>query len=178
MWIVLPEAAAGLAESPIINGQHEDAMHVKTTNGTPVKFPYTVDELRLDNPGTSFPDNVSSETLSEFGAFEVTIAPSPACDAMTQTCVYDDLPHLVSEQWVLGCNVINKSEADASSAVRSERNRLLAECDWIVLSSIEAGTQVPAHWLKYRQDLRDIPSQTGFPYNVVWPSVEDSSGPK
>jgi hypothetical protein len=46
------------------------------------------------------------------------------------------------------------------------RNRLLALSDW---------TQVPdapvdkAAWAEYRQALRDIPSQEGFPHSVVWP---------
>lgn len=177
--LTLPlEAVGRLAASLIINGQREGTMHVKVIDGTAIRFPYTVDDLKADNPGTSFPDVVSGETLSEFGVFDVTIEPSPACNAMTQACIYDDMPHMASGQWVLGCNVVDKPEAEAADAVRSERNRILAGCDWVVLSSLEAGTQPPAHWLKYRQDLRDISSQAGFPYAVVWPSLEDPANTK
>ena len=34
-----------------------------------------------------------------------------------------------------------------------------------------SGASVPQAWRDYRQALRDIPAQSGFPFNVVWPSV-------
>ena len=52
--------------------------------------------------------------------------------------------------------------------VRSERDRLLIETDWtqgrdVVLSN-------DAEWKTYRQALRDLSSQSGFPSNVTWPT--------
>lgn len=52
--------------------------------------------------------------------------------------------------------------------VRQRRNKLLARSDW---------TQVPdapvdhAAWANYRQALRDVTKQSGFPENVIWPEV-------
>jgi len=54
-----------------------------------------------------------------------------------------------------------------AAQVRAERDRLLADSDW---------TQVPdapvdqAAWATYRQALRDVPEQVGFPEDVVWPT--------
>jgi hypothetical protein len=51
--------------------------------------------------------------------------------------------------------------------VRNERNALLSHSDW---------TQVPdapvdaAAWAYYRQELRDLPHQDGFPTEVLWPT--------
>lgn len=53
--------------------------------------------------------------------------------------------------------------------VRSKRNVLLQETDWIVIKSYERGQNIPAEWELYRQALRDITTQAGFPYSVVWP---------
>ena len=59
--------------------------------------------------------------------------------------------------------------------VRAHRDRLLAETDWVVTKAIEQnaqdglGVQIPVVWLDYRQALRDIPPQPGFPDNVTWP---------
>jgi hypothetical protein len=50
--------------------------------------------------------------------------------------------------------------------VRVERNRLLAASDWTQLADAPVDQ---AAWAAYRQALRDVPQQAGFPDNVVWP---------
>lgn len=52
---------------------------------------------------------------------------------------------------------------------RDERARRLAACDWIVARSSELGEPVPAPWSAYRQALRDLTRQAGFPRVIVWP---------
>lgn len=56
-----------------------------------------------------------------------------------------------------------------AESVRNKRNMLLAECDWVVVRSQEVGDEVADEWKTYRQALRDIPSQSGFPSSVEWP---------
>jgi len=56
-----------------------------------------------------------------------------------------------------------------ADAVRSDRDKRLTACDWRVIKSLEAGTTQDFDWALYRQNLRDIPNQAGFPWNVVWP---------
>jgi hypothetical protein len=55
------------------------------------------------------------------------------------------------------------------ASVRNKRNMLLAECDWVVVRSHEVGDEVADEWKTYRQALRDIPFQSGFPSSVEWP---------
>lgn len=50
--------------------------------------------------------------------------------------------------------------------VRNQRERLLSATDWMALSD---NTMTPA-WASYRQALRDITAQEGFPYSVIWPT--------
>lgn len=57
-------------------------------------------------------------------------------------------------------------EPSLSEQHRMKRNVLLAETDWMVLSDVPAASQAV---LDYRQALRDITNQEGFPENVVWP---------
>lgn len=45
----------------------------------------------------------------------------------------------------------------ALRAIRAERNRRLAETDWIAIRAAERGDPVPAAWAAYRQALRDLP---------------------
>jgi hypothetical protein len=61
-----------------------------------------------------------------------------------------------------------KAVADANQAksVRDERNRKLTETDWRFRSDL---TPSPA-WIDYCQALRDVPTQSGFPWDVTWPT--------
>ena len=60
-----------------------------------------------------------------------------------------------------------QAQLDASSAasVRSRRDGLLAETDWKGLSDVTMSSD----WATYRQALRDVPSQSGFPHDITWP---------
>ena len=48
---------------------------------------------------------------------------------------------------------------------RAKRDRLIAETDWMALSDV----QMSDGWAAYRQALRDVPEQPGFPDNIDWP---------
>lgn len=54
----------------------------------------------------------------------------------------------------------------AAAAVRAERDRLIGATDWTVLADAKT---TKADWKTYRQKLRDVPEQAGFPYAVEWP---------
>tara|TARA_Y100000310_G_C20571666_1_gene758363 strand:- start:691 stop:1227 length:537 start_codon:yes stop_codon:yes gene_type:complete len=55
--------------------------------------------------------------------------------------------------------------------IRKERDRLLDECDWVVVKAKETGETISSAWKKYRQDLRDIPIRH-YPNtdNITWPT--------
>lgn len=53
-----------------------------------------------------------------------------------------------------------------SQSVRKERNKLLAESDWTQVADAPVDK---AAWATYRQALRDITEQNGFPNAVNWP---------
>lgn len=55
----------------------------------------------------------------------------------------------------------------AAISVRSVRNRLLAASDW---TQVADSTADKIAWAAYRQELRDITAQSGFPHSVVWPT--------
>jgi hypothetical protein len=60
----------------------------------------------------------------------------------------------------------DKLEATDPESIRNKRNALLTETDWWGL----ADTPMTAEQTAYRQALRDIPSQEGFPNSVVFPT--------
>ena len=50
--------------------------------------------------------------------------------------------------------------------VRTERNQLLLQTDWMASTDVTLSDA----WRTYRQALRDVPTQSGFPNNVTWPT--------
>jgi hypothetical protein len=62
---------------------------------------------------------------------------------------------------------------EAWVAFRAERNRRLAEVDWVVVRAYERGEPVPEAWAAYRQALRDLPEQLTdeqvLAGNIPWP---------
>ena len=71
--------------------------------------------------------------------------------------------------------VSNVHAISQGDTARLERERLLAASDWVVVKSLENGHAVPSAWAEYRQALRDIPQQAGFPDAINWP-VAPSGG--
>ena len=57
----------------------------------------------------------------------------------------------------------------AIDTLRHRRNKLLMDCDWVVIRSTSTDTPVPDEWKTYMQALRVLPSNTEDPANPVWP---------
>lgn len=55
------------------------------------------------------------------------------------------------------------------STVRGTRNTLLTESDWCVGNDSPLTSDDKAKWLSYRQELRDVPTQSD-PNNIIWPT--------
>jgi hypothetical protein len=61
-----------------------------------------------------------------------------------------------------------------AAAAREKRNALLAECDWTQVADAPVDNLA---WAIYRQALRDISEQPGFPSTIVWPAAPDGKLP-
>ena len=60
-------------------------------------------------------------------------------------------------------------DAEQAKSVRATRDTKLAECDWRVIKAAETATTLDAAWATYRQALRDVTAQSGFPWTITWP---------
>jgi hypothetical protein len=56
-------------------------------------------------------------------------------------------------------------------AVRAERDRLLAACDWTQVADAPLTAAEKTAWAEYRQALRDVPQDFDSPDDVIWPEV-------
>ena len=138
---------------------------VKITNGEVDQYPYTINDLRREHSRTSFPKTVSEETLAKYGVYKVTIPAQPSYDRLVQSPVLSTVPYLDADNWMLSYTVENKAQELAEKNIRDKRNQLLSATDWMATTDNTMSAEVTI----YRQALRDITSQTGFPYSVEWP---------
>jgi len=69
----------------------------------------------------------------------------------------------LSEDEIAAVNAENASQQDY--LVRNQRDSLLQQSDVYALAD-----RITDEWTAYRQALRDIPSQAGFPVSVTWPT--------
>ena len=77
----------------------------------------------------------------------------------------DGLTYTVAEQ---EANYKAQKDAEQAKSVRDDRNRRIAESDWTQGKDI--ADNISTAWATYRQALRDVPAQAGFPWTVEWPT--------
>jgi hypothetical protein len=66
-------------------------------------------------------------------------------------------------QWVLDYTTQNNN-------IISQRDFLLYQSDWTQIPNNPLTSEVQNQWAIYRQELRDVTSQSGYPFNVIWPT--------
>ncbi len=153
-------------------------LYVKAIDNQIVAYPYTQTDLMRETPSTSFPNGIlSPSSLAEWNVFPVHYSDQPVVDVLTQRMVeiaplYDGQSWI--QQWAvepLPQDEIDARNAQQASSVRADRNARLAATDWRVIKALEDGNGLNFDLATYRQALRDIPSQPGFPWDIVWPTV-------
>ena len=148
------------------------------------------DELRRwarDNGGPSW-DRTTDEVLEALGADVVFEGPQATGGTVYQFSMRQGVEQ-VDGKWytkhVLGPiftdtaeataaeqEAAHKAQKDAEQAksVREQRNQKLKDTDWTVIKALESNTPQNFDITAYRQALRDITSQAGFPWTVQWPT--------
>lgn len=147
-------------------------MYAKLHNGVVEKYPYTIGDLRKDNPNTSFSRVISNEVLAEFGVVTVVVTGHPEVDH-TKTVtegmpVFNNNLARWEQNWIVAdasSEELAQRTDEKATQIRAERNALLAATDWRFRSDMNPSQE----WKDYCQALRDITEQSGFPWNVVWP---------
>ena len=147
-------------------------------------------EFRTLHPNTSMPQQLSEELLNDFGAdvvFEGPQATGGTVYHYSQRQGVEQIDGKWYTKYVLGPVFIDqvvdgvtttaaeqetayKAQKDAEQAksVRATRDAKLAECDWTQVADAPVDKAV---WATYRQALRDVTAQDGFPWTITWPDA-------
>lgn len=165
-------------------------MNIRTSSGEVV----SEQGFRALFPNTSMPQQLSEALINEFGGSVVFEGPQATGGTVYQYSVYGGIEQ-INGKWFTKYNLgpaffdtedANKvvttaaqheaaykaaKDADQAKSVRASRDSKLAESDWRVIKAVEMSTALPAEWATYRQALRDVTAQAGFPWTITWPDA-------
>lgn len=149
-------------------------MYLKVSGST-ITYPYSVQNLKNENPNTSFPTIIADSLLESFNIYKVE-AKNSGYDSDDTKDVTEVTPTLSGSVYVQTYNItdadeetINKRREIKWSEVRSNRDSLLSECDWTQFNDSPISGSTLIDWQTYRQSLRDITNQS-TPYDITWPN--------
>jgi hypothetical protein len=136
-----------------------------------VIYPYSIQQLKVDERNVSFPQNLTNSILESFGVYNVVVSPKPndyTKNITEGTPIYDN--GVYTQNWLQ--TDASQSEIDNRIEnkwieIRDQRAQLLQESDWTQLGDIPQS--VRDSWTTYRQQLRDITNQSN-PFSIVWPT--------
>lgn len=147
-------------------------MYIKIKDGI-TTYPYTIGQLKLENPNVSFPQTITNEVLENFGVYPVQSV--EIADDYTKNIV-EGTPTLSGSVYIQNWNVTDATEeeinikiAEKWLEVRDMRDSLLSQSDWTQFQDSPISGSTLTEWQTYRQSLRDITSQSN-PFDLVWPS--------
>ena len=154
----------------------------------------TQGEIRRSMPNTSLPRVWTAAICDDLNIDPVLAAPAPEPTGDLKVVSRNGVVQDANGNWVeayverdMFADYVNdegvtvtKAEQEAAytarkteekaTAIRTERDAKLAESDWMVIKAAETGVALATEWATYRQALRDITAQAGFPNEVTWPT--------
>lgn len=152
----------------------------------------TESQFRFEYQNVSFPQVLSPEIIEDFGYDPVFEGPQATTIPPYQYSQRDGVvevdgkwythyvagpifhdyvdsegvTHTAAEQYEQYCFA---KDEEQGRIIRVERNRKLGECDWTQLTDSPLTAEAKAAWAFYRENLRMVPQQGGFPWEVQWP---------
>ncbi len=90
--------------------------------------------------------------------------PGEPVDVEGETVIRRTYPNAVPDEAGSADNL-----AQRAAGVRAQRDARLSACDWTQMPDAPLSSEAKAAWATYRQQLRDVPGQVGFPLAVEWP---------
>jgi len=147
-------------------------------------------EIRKLNPNVSLPKVWNKNVYEALGIDPVFETPQPEPSAAYKSWVRDGAEQDANDNWAQkwverdmfsdttddGVTITKaeheaayqaRLDTDKAKSVRSERDQKLKDTDWMGMSDVT----MSADWATYRQALRDVPAQSGFPNTITWPDA-------
>ena len=153
----------------------------------------TVSQFKASYPNTSFPKQITTDILDSYGYDAVLNGAAAEVTAPYGVSTRDGVEQ-IEGQWftkfIAGPvftdttddegNVTSAADneaayrarvdAEAGKSVRVVRDKKLTETDWTQMADSPLSSDKKTEWATYRTSLRDLPSASGFPHTMTWPT--------
>lgn len=63
---------------------------------------------------------------------------------------------------------------EIAETARQKRNSLIVSTDYLLMTDYPIDEETRQAVIEYRQNLRDVPQQDGFPTDIIWPVLDES----
>lgn len=151
------------------------SMYIKISNGQIETYPYSITQLRRDNPTVSFPASPTEQDLAQWGVYPVAVTPRPDHNQISQS-VDEGVPQQVAGRWqqtwvvraATSQELQQRTEAIVSS-IKAERDR----------RTQEGGYSVNGKW--FHSDVISRTQQLGLllmganlPAGINWKTMDGS----
>jgi hypothetical protein len=156
-------------------------MEIRIRESGQVMFESEFRAYAHENGGHAW-DQTTTEILDQLGADVVLEGPQATGGTVYQYSMRQGV-ELIGSNWhtkyVLGPIFTGETaaadeaaykatkDAERAAVIRQERSAKLKECDWTQTADSPVNKET---WATYRQSLRDVPSQEGFPWTITWPT--------
>jgi len=126
------------------------------------------------NGGPSW-ETTTTEVLEALGA-DVVLEGPQATPTRYQVAFADGVVEIDGKWFTkysvadMDADAIAATDAAQATSVCEQRDQKLAETDWSQGKDI--ADSISAKYTTYRQALRDVPAQAGFPWDIQWPTQE------
>lgn len=152
-------------------------MFIQIKDGVPVGNAVVEENLRAIFPQHNFPSLFTPNDVEPFGfgIYEFTQIPEVKYPyqliEVDPTLSQNGIWYQCWSQVEMTQDEKNQATIKQSTIVRNERTYRLAICDWTQGVDAPLTQEQKTLWAAYRQALRDVPSQSGFPWKVTWPTT-------
>jgi|TARA_Y100000287_G_scaffold173933_1_gene162353 hypothetical protein len=153
----------------------------------------TVSQFKASYPNTSFPKQITTDILDSYGYDAVLNGAQATVTAPYGVSTRDGVEQIDGKwftKFIAGPvftdttdeegNVTSAADneaayrasidAQARASVRAERDQKLTASDWTQMPDSPLTSDKKTEWAAYRTSLRDLPSASGFPHTVTWPT--------
>jgi|TARA_X000001382_G_scaffold12005_1_gene8031 hypothetical protein len=129
-------------------------------------------DILAQHKNTSFPSPMTNEIIEGLGYKKLNEGTYPATTPPYESLQQNGIKE-ISGEWYKDWTVVTatgdeKTAIDTNQAQlsRNARDGYLAETDWAAGSDVTMSDDMKT----YRQNLRDVPTQSGFPHAITWPT--------
>ena len=147
-------------------------MEIRLRSNGQVMYEGELRSYLLANNGPSF-GALNAEVLESIGA-DVLLEGAQASPTRYQTAYRNGVEE-IDGKWYTKYSVADMDDeaktakdTEQAKSVRSSRDEKLKDSDWSQVADAPVDKTV---WATYRQALRDVPTQSGFPWDITWPDA-------